>query len=218
MRLDTILRAWTADNYESLLRFYVLIIPKLLNAERCGIFVLDTVRARLLSKVGTGLHEGQIDAPLEGSLVGQVVSTGQRLVDNALDGRSGFHQTLIQQTCFVTRSVICSPIRSVAAGRIIGALQVLNKCEEHGFGDADVAMVDEVSEFLAMALDNIVVNDEIKALSSDLDKEVCTFQRAFLADHAFIAESAAMRSVLDTVRMVGATPVNVVIQGENGTG
>ena len=62
-RLDTVKRAWTADNYESLLKFYVQIIPRLLDAERCGIFVLDSVRQRLLSKAGTGLRAGEIDAP-----------------------------------------------------------------------------------------------------------------------------------------------------------
>ena len=79
-RLDYVMRAWTVDNYEALMRFYVHVMPQLLEAERCGVFVLDSVRQRILSKAGTGLREGEIEAPLEGSVVGHVVSTGERVL------------------------------------------------------------------------------------------------------------------------------------------
>lgn len=212
------MRAWTVDNYEALLRFYVSIMPQLLDAERCGVFVLDSVRQRILSKAGTGLRDGEIEAPLEGSVVGQVVSTGERILANDLSEMPGFHQEAARQTGFVTRSMICTPIRSLAGGHVIGALQVLNKRPPARFDERDASMVAEVGEHLAMALDNIVLNDEIVELSDALEREVSTFQSTYLGDVPFIAESKAMRSVMETVAMVGATPVNVVIQGENGTG
>lgn len=217
-RLDTVKRAWTTENYESLLRFYVRIIPRLLDAERCGIFVLDSVRQRLLSKAGTGLRDGEIEAPMEGSVVGAVVSSGEELVDNDLARRAGFHRTAERQTGFVTRSVICLPIRSVADGQVIGALQVLNKNAGDGFDDADIALGREVTGYLAMALDHILLDDELHELSAALEREVSSFQDALNIGQSFIAQSPAMRAVLDTVTMVGATPINVVIHGENGTG
>ena len=217
-RLDYVLRAWTLDNYEALLRFYVQIMPQLLDAERCGVFVLDSVRQRILSKAGTGLRAGEIEAPLEGSVVGHVVSTGERVIDNNLDKFPGFHQEAARQTGFVTHSMICAPIRSLAGGHVIGALQVLNKCHEDGFNEHDAALVDEVGEYLAMALDNIVLNEEIVELSDVLDREVSSFQSAYLGDIPFIAQSEPMRAVMETVAMVGATPVSVVLQGDNGTG
>jgi transcriptional regulator with GAF, ATPase, and Fis domain len=217
-RLDTVKRAWTADNYAALLRFYVQIIPRLLEAERCGIFVLDTVRNRLLSKAGTGLHDGEIEAPMDGSVVGTVATSGERFVDNALESRDGFHRTADRQTGFVTRSMICAPVRSVADGQVIGALQVLNKHSPEGFDEADLEMVDEVCGYLSMALDNILLNDEIRNVSVELEREVDSLSDALTNDSRFIAASETMRAVLDTVQMVGATPVDVVIHGENGTG
>jgi transcriptional regulator with GAF, ATPase, and Fis domain len=217
-RLDYVMRAWTVDNYEALMRFYVHVMPQLVEAERCGVFVLDAVRQRILSKAGTGLREGEIEAPLEGSVVGQVVSTGQAMLENNMMQNPGFHQEAAVQTGFVTHSMICAPICSLAGGHVIGALQVLNKQGGAGFDERDAATVAEVGEYLAMALDNIVLNEEIVELSGALEREVSSFQSNYLGDRPFIAESSAMRAVLETVRMVGATPVNVVLQGDNGTG
>lgn len=44
------------------------------------------------------------------------------------------------------------------------------------------------------------------------------FDKGYFRDIPFVAESPAMHSVLNKVRLVSATPVSVIIQGENGTG
>jgi len=59
---------------------------------------------------------------------------------------------------------------------------------------------------------------EIRRISQDLNREVERFQSGYLDALPFVAESQAMRDVLELVRMVCDTPVNVLIQGENGTG
>jgi transcriptional regulator with GAF, ATPase, and Fis domain len=217
VRLHYVNRAWTVDNYEALLRFYVNIVPRLLDAERCAIFTIDPVTRQILSKVGTGLREGEIEAPLDGSIVGRVVATGEPIVDNDLRARSGFHHTADQQTGFVTRSVICAPIKSVVGGRVIGAIEVLNK--HHGtFAGDEAGMIEQFAAYLSMALDNISINREVLTLSSAIDRELTQYHQALLGNVRFVAESEAMRNVLEMVRMVSATPVDVVIQGENGTG
>ena len=44
------------------------------------------------------------------------------------------------------------------------------------------------------------------------------FAEGYFKDIPFVAESPAMKNILNQVRLVSATPVNVLIQGENGTG
>lgn len=217
VRLHYVNRAWTVDNYESLLRFYVNIVPRLLHVERCAIFTMDPVTRQILSKVGTELEEGQIEAPLEGSVVGRVISTGERIIDNQLDRRSGFHRTADEKTGFMTRSIICAPIKSVVGGHVIGAIEVLNK-RGGAFTSDDAGMVEQFAAYLSMALDNISINREVLALSSALDRELAQYHNAYLGNGRFVAESEGMRTVLEMVRMVSTTPVDVVIQGENGTG
>lgn len=52
-RIEYVNKAWTVDTYERLLRFYVRVVPRLLEAERCSIFILDPSSKRILSKLGT---------------------------------------------------------------------------------------------------------------------------------------------------------------------
>ncbi len=217
MRLHYVNRAWTVDNYEALLRFYVNVVPRLVDAERCAVFILDRDTNRILSKAGTGLDEVQIEAPLEGSVVGRAIASGECVVDNAVDARPGFHRTADAQTGFVTRSLLCAPIRAVAGSGITGALEILNK-RGGGFDEGDRALAKEVADFLSMALENIVLNREILKLSEDLNREVSHYRTHMVEGVPFVAESQAMRGVLELARMVAETPVDVLIRGENGTG
>ena len=217
-RLNYVNRAWTVRDYEALLQFYVEIVPKLLDAERCGIFIMDSGTGQVLSKAGTGLAEGDIEAPLDGSIVGSAISTGRCVIENDLERRAGFHRTTDAKTGFVTRSIVCAPIQSVAGGESTGAIQVLNKLAGANFTEEDGRLVERIAKYLSMVLDNILLNQEILALSRELDREVAHFRSLVRGSVSYVAESPAMRNALDLVRMVSATPVNVLIQGENGSG
>ena len=216
-RIEYVNKAWTVDTYERLLRFYVHIVPRLLDAERCSIFILEPSSRRILSKLGTSL-EDEIEAPSDGSIVGRAISSGECVVENNLADLSGFHHTADAKTGFITRSVVCSPIKGVAGDRVTGAVEVLNKRNVDGFDEHDTSLIAEIADYLSMALDNILISGEIGRLSTELNREMSRFQSDYLGDVPFIAESDAMRGVLELVRMVCDTPVNVLIQGENGTG
>ncbi|MDJ0872149.1 MAG: sigma 54-interacting transcriptional regulator [Gammaproteobacteria bacterium] len=217
-RLDAVNRAWTVDNYDSLFGFYVDILPQLMNAERCTIFIVDARTDRIWSKIGTDIQEREIEAPKEDSIVGQAVSSGQCIIENDLHRRPGFHREVESQTGFQTRNLVCAPIRSLTGHGVTGAVQVLNRNDDTPFSEQDARLVQEVADLLAMAIENVIVNQEILQITTRLNQEVAEFRSAYLGDVPFTAESQAMRSVLDMVRMVSATPVNVFIHGENGTG
>lgn len=218
VRLDAVNRAWTVDNYEELLGFYVDILPKLMEAERCTIFIVELGTERIWSKLGTDIREREIEAPKEDSLVGRAISSGQVIIENSLSQRPGFHQEVEAQTGFHTRNLVCAPIRSLTGHGVTGAVQVLNRHKNAPFTEDDGALVQEIADYLAMAIENIIVNQEILQISTRLNDEVTEVRTAYLGDVPFIAESEAMRGVLDMVRMVSTTPVNVFIHGENGTG
>ena len=172
MRLHYVNRAWTVDNYEALLRFFVHIIPRLLEAERCGVFILEHGTGRVISTAGTGLNERQIDAPLEGSIVGRAISSGCCIIENDLERHTGFHQTADSMTGFNSRSLVCAPIRSVAGSGITGAIEVLNKRGDAAFTETDGELVQEVADYLSMALENILIGREILKLSGEINREM----------------------------------------------
>ncbi len=215
-RLDQINRTWTKANYEQLLEFYVRVMPHIANVERCTIFVVDAETRRIWSRFGTGIEDHEIEAPLEDSVVGHVVKTAKSVVDNA---PSGFSDDLAEKTNFVTKNLACAPVMSLAGYGVTGAIEVMNHNGGKGFTEDDVLLLEEVGGFLSQALDSIRISDEMFDISNMLSSEVNALRSiAPVVPDNFVAESPIMKSVLEMARTVSCTPVNVFIQGENGTG
>ena len=218
MRMEQAVHAWTIDDYWALLAFYVDILPVIVPAERCTIFIIEMGTKKICSIVGTGLQKMRIEPPKYKSIVGNVISTGQPMVAADLDSSYGYHTEVDRQTGFVTRNMVCAPIKSLTGHGVTGAVQVLNSTRGDAFTADDLAMVNEVAGHLSISIESILLNQEILRISSQLNREVERFETGYFRDTPFIAESPAMKDVLQQVRLVSATPVNVLIQGENGTG
>ncbi|MBU0730136.1 MAG: sigma 54-interacting transcriptional regulator, partial [Proteobacteria bacterium] len=217
VRLEQVATAWTVDNYESLVEFFVLILPRIMGAERCTIFIIEMGTDKIYSKYGTGLKGKQIEPPRKGSIAGQVIETGKPEINNQLNKRTGYHKQVDAGTGFVTKNSVCVPIKSLTGHGVTGAVQVLNRLSGD-FNDDDAALLSEVASYLSMSIENIIVNQEILRVSGQINREVERFDKGYFLDSRFIAESPVMLKVLELVRVVCASPVNVLLQGENGTG
>ena len=218
LRLERVTQSWTLEDYRALIEFYVKILPKIMGAERCTIYLIEISTDKICSIFGTGLEERQIEPPREGSIVGEVISSGHGIIVNDLDKREGYHTTVEGKTGFITNNMICAPIKSATTHGITGAIQVLNKRLSGTFTKEDMSLLEEVANYLALSIENIIINQEILRISEQMNREYERFDKEFSFDSLFIAESPAMREVLDLARLVSKTPVNVLLQGENGTG
>ncbi len=217
LRLKRLAASWTVDSYQALLRFYVDILPKLMEAERCTIYIIEMGTDKICSMYGTGLRGKRIEPPRQGSIAGKVISSGEGAIENDLDKQKGFHTKMAATTHFVTRNMVCTPIKSVTTLGVTGAIQIINK-KGGAFNAEDLHLLEEVSGYLSTSIESIILNQEIFRISGQLNQEVERFDAGYFLDTLFIAESPAMREVLGLVRMVSKTPVSVLIQGENGTG
>jgi transcriptional regulator with GAF, ATPase, and Fis domain len=218
LRLERVAQSWTAEDYRTLTKFYVKILPKVMGAERCTIYIIEIATDKICSIVGTGLEEREIEPPREGSVVGEVISSGKGIIVNDLEKREGFHSHAGAETGYIANNMICAPIKSAATHGITGAIQVLNKRLKGSFTKGDLLQLEEVAAHLALSIENIIVNQEIIRISDQMNREYERFDKEFSFDKLFIAESQAMRDVLDLARLVSNTPVNVLLQGENGSG
>lgn len=218
LRLEQAIHAWTVDDYWALLEFYVDILPVIVPAERCTIFIIEMGTEKICSIIGTGLQKMRIEPPKDKSIAGKVISTGQPMIANDLDKSYGYHTEISEKTGFVTRNMVCAPIKSLTGRGVTGAVQVLNCKDKPGFASEDLKRVHEVAGHLSISIESILLNQEILRISSQLNREVELFDTGYFRDIPFVAESHAMKEVLNQVRLVSATPVNVLIQGENGTG
>ena len=207
----------TAAHHEALVRFFVAILPRALAAERCSIFVVEPGTERIWVRFGTGLEGMRFEAPREGSVVGRCVSSGEAVCENGLDRRHGFHEEVESQTGFVTRSILCVPMQSRDDARVIGAIELLNK-EGGDFTAEDGERLREAADYLSTALETVLLNEEVWALTRTLNSELERVRHRYPEQEGFVARSPAMLKVLDRVGMVSETPVNVLIQGDNGSG
>ncbi len=125
---------------------------------------------------------------------------------------------MAEQTGFTCHNSLCSPIKSLNGNGVTGAVQILNKNFEKPFTTQDTQQLEKMAHFLSISIESIVLNQEIIRIAKHLNQEVDKLKQFHIKGRLFIAESKAMREVLELVRTVSNTPVNVLIQGENGTG
>ncbi len=217
-KLARLASAWTMDDYHGLIHFYSSFLPSFFKVERCTVFILEIGSKEIYSIFGTGLEHQQINAPFKGSIVGDVIAEGESVIINDLSRHNGFHLQVEEQTGFKNHNLICSPIKSVIEDNIIGAVQLINKEENKPFTDSNRIQLELIAHFLSLTIESIVLNQEILRIATNLGEEAQRLDNQSIDGVTLIASSPAMMEVLDLVRVVSTSPVNILIQGENGTG
>ena len=217
-RLAHVSGSWSVDEYNSLITFYIRLLPKLMQVERCTIFLKEPDTDSLVSMHGTGLEANVIEAPLEGSIVGRVMAGGQSVIENNLRIKNGYHHQADEQTGFSSRNTLCTPIHNVARNEVLGVIQLLNSLGSEYFNEENQKELEEIAGYLSISIESILLNKKIVHIANEFDNEVTRLEFDAVREGRFIAESPAMREVLDLVMVLRDTPVNVLIQGENGTG
>ncbi len=151
-----------------LLSFYARIMTKVTDTERCSVFIHDPKGGKIWLKAGTGVQEHEIEVPTEGSVVGKVIASGETVVVSGLETQSGAHKEADEKTGFVTRNILCVPIKSSMRNEITGAFQLLNKMNDQEFTDEDISLALEVAGHLQGEVDGIFLDQQVFGLSERL--------------------------------------------------
>ncbi|MBF0159705.1 MAG: sigma-54-dependent Fis family transcriptional regulator [Magnetococcales bacterium] len=221
LRLDQVSRAWTVGDHETLMRLFVQILPQIMAAERCSIFVASPVDGDggIWLKFGTGVADSQIEAPRQGSVVGEAVTSRQIIIRNDMEHAAGFHTITDRTTQFITRNILCVPIVSlVHPQECIGAIELLNRTTGQGFTAQDGTLLEGLVKYLSFALESSRLNQEILELSEQVHNDIELFRLERFDRVKLVTKSQKMRDLLNLVHKVAAVPVNVFITGESGTG
>eukprot|EP00611_Tribonema_gayanum_P013829 TRINITY_DN25049_c0_g1_i1.p1 TRINITY_DN25049_c0_g1~~TRINITY_DN25049_c0_g1_i1.p1 ORF type:complete len:409 (+),score=85.10 TRINITY_DN25049_c0_g1_i1:37-1227(+) len=75
--------------------------------------------------------------PMSKGVAGYCATTGERLLVNDPYSDPRFNQAIDKQTGFVTRNILCEPIRSRMGGALLAVLQMVNKRGGEGFTEQD---------------------------------------------------------------------------------
>jgi len=116
------------------------------------------------------------------------------------------------------RSAVSVPM--AIKGKIIGTLNIGSRVPGQ-YGAEDASLLAAIGEQVALAIENLLVYEEIAALKARLEEENVYLQEEVRTEAAFgdvIGESPAVLGVLASVRQVAKTDSTVLVTGETGTG
>ena len=135
---------------------------KVVEADRCSLFVLDRERNQLWSKVAQG-SKSEIRLPMGSGIAGRVAETGEviNLPDAYADER--FNRTFDSISGYRTQSVLCVPMRD-ANGEVTGVIQALNKLSGSPFDSEDEELLLALGAQAAGAIENALLHEEINSL------------------------------------------------------
>jgi signal transduction histidine kinase len=149
-----------------LLNRIVTAAQELTNSEAVSILLLDRKSGELYFEAATNLSGiRSIVVPMEGSVAGEVVQTGEPIVvqDAGQDPRR--YRKADEQSSFHTRSLLAVPL--VVRGNVIGVLEAVNKLEGAEFSSEDIEMMTVLGHQAAVAVQNALLFQQ-----SDLVAEI----------------------------------------------
>lgn len=180
-----------ARNYH-MLHLFTRLLPKLVDAERCGIFIHNPQAGTMWTKSGTGIHEREIEVPVADSVAGQCIRANRPIVLDAMEAAPGAHQATDAATHFISRNMLCVPIPASGGGGPVGAIQVLNK-RQGGFTDDDRDTLEEVARYLGDGIEQFYLSQDVATVAGRLRRQSRRAQRLFLiAASVVVGLGAAM--------------------------
>ncbi len=169
-------------NLRPLLNRIVQAAQELSQSEACSILLLDRRSGQLRFEAATDLPGVRfITVPLEGSIAGWVVQTGEPLVVPDVRSDPRFYRLADEQSGTRTRSVLAVPL--IARDNVIGVLEAINKRGGAEFSTEDLELLGVLGNQAAVAVQNALL-----FLQSDWVAEIVHEVRTPLASIIAYAE------------------------------
>ncbi|MGB0749301.1 MAG: GAF domain-containing protein [Magnetospiraceae bacterium] len=183
---------------------FVRLISLALNAERSTLFLNDETTSELYSRVAQGDFHHEIRFANDLGIAGMVFGRGIGAIvpDAYADPR--FNRLIDEQTGYVTRNILCVPIRTVD-NDVVGVVQSLNK-KDGQFSESDLKLLEAMSTQAAVALMNaqhlermeethrqaLDFLDAVTGVTTDIDLHSLVNQVMASATRMLHAENAAL--------------------------
>ncbi|MFL5350681.1 MAG: GAF and HD-GYP domain-containing protein [Hyalangium sp.] len=156
-------KAMSAErDLDLLLPLIIYEASKVVEADRCSLFILDRERNELWSKVAQG-SKNEIRLPVGSGIAGQVAQTGApiNIPDAYADDR--FNRSFDISSGYRTHTILCVPMRD-ANGDVTGVIQALNKRGGRIFDAEDEELLLALGAQAAGAIENALLHEEINRL------------------------------------------------------
>lgn len=135
------------SDFDELIRLNADFARDLVGADRCSLWLVDVASKEIWTKVAHGMDPIRI--PLGTGIVGTCISEDREILINDAENNPLLLRTIDQNSGYRTQQVLSLPLRS--EGRVIGALQLLNKAS--GFTEKDLELMRLLGHFAANAIE-----------------------------------------------------------------
>lgn len=137
---------------ELLLKTVAEEIKKVLDADRCTVFLLDKQNNELVSKIALGMGTQELRFPADKGLAGYVAQSGEIINIKDAYSDSRFNQDIDKETGYTTKTILCMPIWNMKH-EILGVFQVLNK-QNGTFSKEDEEVLIAIGSSAGIAIEN----------------------------------------------------------------
>ncbi len=141
------------DTLDEVLEALVQVTAQELQAERGSLFLNDPQTGELYSRVAQGSRRREIRLLNNSGIAGHVFTTGESVIVHDAYADDRFNRSNDEQTGFVTRNLVCVPVRT-GRGEIIGVSQVINRLKGR-FTQADLELLTAMTNHSALALQSV---------------------------------------------------------------
>ena len=138
------------ETVDEVLRTLVEIVTQETHSERGSLFLNDDQTGELYSRVALGDHMREIRILNSSGIAGQAFTAGEGLMIHDAHADPRFNAEVDERTGFVTRNILCAPIRTVG-GEVIGVVQALNK-KKGRFTKRDMSFLEAMTTQAATAI------------------------------------------------------------------
>ena len=194
-------------------------LRRVMHCDAVGVQVLETEHHQLRLYAldfpdSQGFMQEEILIPIEGSLSGKALQTGQPVVVDRPDPAevSGLIAGEgLQSHCLL-------PL--ISRHHRLGVLGLGRRCAQ-AFTPDEITFLTQVAHQVAIAVDNALAYGQITALKDQLAQEKLYLEDEIRTERHFeeiVGHSPALRHVLQQVETVAPTEATVLICGETGTG
>ncbi len=156
--------------------------------------------------------------PLAGSAAGKAIEERRPCVVDPLQPKAPRYRDEPLLAAFGYGSLVSFPL--VFENEVLGTLDVAHP-PAAGLLDCCFEVARQVAHLVAIALHNSLMVEEVQRLNRLLGKENALLKeeiRQIKRDSRYVAESEAMRAVVERVRLVAPSTTTVILRGETGTG
>ena len=131
-------------------------VKDVIGADRCSIFIYDTVKKELWTTLADGVE--RIIVPSDKGVVGETIKLRKAIIVNDAYANPLFMSEIDKKTGYTTKNIITAPIFN-SKKEVFGVLELLNKKDD--FLDADVKYMTFFTQYISGFLELVKTYDEI---------------------------------------------------------